>query len=152
MMGDSSLIASKIVYVALLFWGREKGAKDQGGGKKANFPPHSKHLLPEPRSAEWSGVWGSASFWGGCPRSSPAPSAEEDVLWNSTNFPTAFVSDELKPYCSSMATVFFSPHTTLCLARDNEFAPKPLIVPSWQTEQIRNGSSEEGQWLHFFQL
>lgn len=119
------------------------------GNKSQLFPP-CQALAPW--ASEWRVKWcvrGSASFWGGCPRSSPAPSAEEDVLWNSTNFPTAFVTDELKPYCSSIATVFFSPHTTFCVARDNEFAPKPLIVPSWQTEQIRNVSSEEGQWLHF---
>lgn len=149
MVWDSSLIASKIVYAALLFRGREKDAKDRGGGKCQLSPP-----LPAlaPWASECRVKWcvrGSASFWGGCPRSSPAPSAEEDVLWNSTNFPTAFVTDELKRYCSSIATVFLSPHTTLCVARDNEFAPKPLIVPSWQTEQIRNVSSEGGQCLHF---
>lgn len=149
MVGDPSSIASKIVYAALLFWGREKGAKDQGGGKSQLSPP-LQGLAPWASECrvKWC-VRGSASFWGGCPRSSPAPSAEEDVLWNSTNFPTAFVTDELKPYCSSIATVFFSPHTTFCVARDNEFAPKPLIVPSWQTEQIRNVSSQGGAMVTF---
>lgn len=128
----------------------EREGRKRRRKKKANFSPPLQALAPW--ASEWRVKWcvrGSASFWGGCPRSSPAPSAEEDVLWNSTNFPTAFVTDELKPYCSSIATVFFSPHTTFCVARDNEFAPKPLIVPSWQTEQIRNVSSEGGQWLHF---
>lgn len=92
---------------------------------------------------------GSASFWGGCPRSRPAPSAEEDVLGNSTNFPAAFVTDGLKPYCSPIATVFFSPHTPSRAAGDNEPAPKPLPVPSRQTEQIRNVSSAGGQRPHF---
>lgn len=136
--------------MGLPFWGEGEGRKRPRSKKKANFYPPYQALAPW--ASEWRVKWcvrGLASFWGGCPRSSPAPSAEEDVLWNSTNFPTAFVTDELKPYCSSIATVFFSPHTTFCVARDNEFAPKPLIVPSWQTEQIRNVSSEGRQWLHF---
>lgn len=137
--------------MGLPFWGEGEGSKrPRRKKKKANFSPPCQALAPW--ASEWRVKWcvrGLASFWGGCPRSSPAPSAEEDVLWNSTNFPTAFVTDELKPYCSSIATVFFSPHTTFCVATDNEFAPKPLTVPSWQTEQIRNVSSEGRQWLHF---
>lgn len=51
------------------------------------------------------------------------------MLRFSNNFPNAFVADELKPYCSSIAAVFLSFYYMLCVARDNEFAPKPLIVP-----------------------